>query len=639
MFVLALNIFWEHQVVMIKTARRILDSHIKARLWTLLLLSFSVFSSAANASFNFDLDSDGFGASNSQFLPVDEAFIFDVQVTSKGLRTSWKITEGYYLYQSKIEVSLLDSNATLGTPNFSDSGIEENDPYFGMTRVVYNELQMELPVTLISDAKETEIKITYQGCAVAGLCYPPQAKTVLYFPVENAPAPVLEDIEAQIKAKSLSLSTDDASSIFSFMQENSALATAAIFFLLGLGLTFTPCVLPMIPIITTIVAGNNQSSQKNWGRNFSLALSYVAGMALTYAAFGLTVGLLGASANLQATMQSPIVLIFFAIVFIALAAAMFGLYELQLPAFLRDRLQNQSAKLSGGKIASVFFIGALSALLVSPCVSAPLAGALIYISTSNDAGLGFVSLFSLGLGMGVPLIIVAVGGARFIPKAGAWMNYSKFIFGMLLLGVAVWLINRLVPGNIGLALWGVLSVGAAIYVFTQRTHKIHTRAIKYTLGSLLLLIGALWLFGAIKGSNDPMRPLTSAVLSESKLPFIKVYSLKDLQNELENAKLAGKPAFVDIYADWCISCIIMERDVFPQQDIADKLGQYYLIKADMTKNDAGNIALMEKYEIFGPPSYLFFDTNQNEMKQLRVVGEIGKKRFQERLNRALGNSE
>ena len=592
------------------------------------------------------------------FLPVDEAFVFDSEITADGLDLKWKITDGYYLYQSKIELTSVDGKAQLGEPRFSDLGIEEEDPYFGTTRVVYKELLVDLPLELNPGAGDSEIAVKYQGCATAGLCYPPETKTILFIrPASDTPdattassaPPESTDLsEANPKAGAAypstkeNLDSEDASSIFAFMQDSSIAALIGIFFLLGLGLTFTPCVLPMIPIITSIVAGPEGAKQSTV-RNFLLALSYVLGMALTYAALGLAMGLLGAGANLQAAMQSPSVLIFFALIFIVLASAMFGLFDLQLPAFLRDKLQDTSSSYSGGTFFSVFVIGSLSALLVSPCVSAPLAGALLYISTSGDALLGFSSLFSLGLGMGVPLIIVAVGGARFLPKTGAWMNASKFLFGVLLLGVAIWLLARIIPGPYGLALWALLALFCAVYMGAFEAANSGTEKLKKSLALAVFLVASIWLVGAFTGASDPFNPLQNLKTgsdrglnqSASRLDFQKVYSLEDLDAALSIAQERNQKAFVDIYADWCISCIIMEREVFVQADVQALLSQFHLIKVDVTKNSDKNIRLLEELQLFGPPSYLLYDSQKNEYDDLRIVGEISKTAFVERLQSAL----
>lgn len=617
-------------------------------LFTLCLLN--TFSANSHASFDYSTITQD----QPSFLPVDEAFIFDNNITQSGIQVRWEIADDYYLYQSKIELKSLDNNAIIGTPSYSDLGIEEEDPYFGITRVVYNTLQVDLPLTLKEGQSDSEIQVTYQGCAVAGLCYPPQKRTILWMPSEdNAANPSNTNVassetsnnaasDATKSTNKTSLNAGDASSIFNFMSDSSLAALIAIFFVLGLGLTFTPCVLPMVPIVTSIVAGPG-AKDLGFAKSFSLALSYVLGMALTYASLGLAMGLLGAGANLQAAMQSPPVLIIFAIVFVALALSMFGLYELQLPSFVRDKLEGESRKLSGGKLLSVFFIGALSAILVSPCVSAPLAGALLYISTSGDPLIGFASLLSLGLGMGVPLILVAVGGAKFLPKTGNWMNTSKFLFGVLLLAVAIWLIARIIPEPVSLALWALLSLATAVFMGAFEPAVSGVQKLVKTIAVAIFLVAGIWFVGAFTGAGDPLRPLEKLTNSASsanssvaeKINFKIVTNLDELEKELIAANAFGKKAFVDVYADWCISCVMMERNVFPQPEIRSLLGQFYLIKADVTENTVGNLALLEQFKLFGPPSYLFFDQDGKELSQQRIVGEISQSSFKDRLESAL----
>ena len=558
------------------------------------------------------------------------------------------------MYQSKIELKSLDNNATLGTPAYSDIGIEEEDPYFGITRVVYNALEVEVPLSLKDGQSEAEIQVIYQGCAVAGLCYPPQKRNILWIPSQSRTnSAVIRDDGNQTtdkanpvvtvrELKEPKLDAGDASSIFNFMSDSSLTALIAIFFLLGLGLTFTPCVLPMVPIVTSIVAGPGGKDQ-GFGKSFSLALSYVLGMALTYASLGLAMGVLGAGANLQAAMQSPAVLISFALVFVALALSMFGLYELQLPAFIRDKLEGESRKLSGGKLLSVFFIGALSAILVSPCVSAPLAGALLYISTSGDPVVGFASLLSLGLGMGVPLILVAVGGAKFLPKTGNWMNTSKFLFGVLLLAVAIWLIARIIPEPVALLLWALLGLATSVFMGAFEAAISGVQKLVKTIAIAIFLVSAIWFVGAFTGAGDPMRPLEKLTNTGSsdyrsatdKIDFEIVTNLDELQQQLTAANAAGKKSFVDVYADWCISCVVMERNVFPQAEIRSLLDEFYLIKADVTDNSEGNLALLERFKLFGPPSYLFFDQDGKELSEQRIIGEISQASFKQRLENAL----
>lgn len=573
-----------------------------------------------------------------EFLKVDEAFEFSSTVVDDGLQLSWKIADEYYLYKERFKFKVEQANAVIGEPVFSTSGVAKEDPYFGEIHAIYDAVSVFLPLNLAADQTDTEIKISYQGCAEAGLCYPPQHQYVLY----TAAAPeagITPDIKPdQVKEADL----DNASGIFDFIQNSSLPLIIAIFFLLGLGLTFTPCVFPMIPIITSIIAGQKHPTT---GKSLALSGSYVLGMAATYAAAGVITGLLGAGANIQAALQDPILLSVFATVFVLLALSMFGLYELQLPAFLRDRLNNTSQRLHGGHITSVFLIGALSALIVSPCVSAPLAGALLYISSTADAVVGGLSLFAMGLGMGVPLIIISVGGGRFFPKAGHWMEVIKQIFGVMMVAVAIWLISRIIPGEVSLVLWALLLGLSAVCIGAFEPAQPGWPRLAKGIGLFLALYAILLMVGALSGAKDPLNPLESlfansgnnllSSVQSDKVVFTVVYDQQGLEEQQAIALQLGKPMLVDFYADWCISCKVMESQVFPKPEIRSKLDQFHLVKADVTDNTSANKALLNQFGLFGPPSILLFNAQGNELSKLRIVGEIDRSSLSERLTQAL----
>jgi thiol:disulfide interchange protein DsbD len=436
---------------------------------------------------------------------------------------------------------------------------------------------------------------------------------------------------------------EDADGIFNFLQDGNLPIIVGIFFLLGLGLTFTPCVFPMIPIITSIIAGQKSPT---FSKSLALSTAYVLGMAITYASAGVITGMLGASANIQAALQDPYLLSVFAIIFILLALAMFGLYELQLPAFIRDRLNTKSQNLHGGHIISVFFIGALSALIVSPCVSAPLAGALLYISSTADAVIGGASLFALGLGMGVPLILISVGGGKFLPKAGAWMDKVKAVFGVMLIAVAIELISRVIPANISLGLWAILLGLTATQMGAFDAAKAGWPRISKGLGILLAFYAAMLTIGAFTGANDSLKPLEMISGSRmntnlqtaqqlNKVEFEVIHDLEGLNQQILIAQEKGLPIVVDFYADWCISCKVMENQVFPLPEIRSKLNQFHLVKADVTENSSQNQVLLNHFGLFGPPSILLFDKKGKERTDLRIVGEIHKEGFEKRLAHAL----
>jgi len=607
------------------------------------------------------------GFDTPEFLKVDQAFQFTSEIVPGGVRLQWQIADHYYLYLERFKFKSTTPNAEVLSPQYSDTGKAKQDPYFGEVHVIHDELEVFLPVKLAKGVEDAELKITYQGCAEAGLCYPPKHQNLLYIPVASeansaggeAALDEAQGTEKQASAMADTANTDltaspaqmpersleNASGIFDFIQNSSLPLIFGIFFLLGLGLTFTPCVFPMIPIITSIIAGQKTPTVS---KSLLLSSAYVLGMAITYATAGVVTGLLGAGANVQAALQDPWVLSVFAAIFVALAMAMFGLYELQLPAFLRDRLNQTSQNLSGGHVTSVFFIGALSALIVSPCVSAPLAGALLYISATADAVIGGISLFALGLGMGVPLILIAVGGGKLFPKAGKWMDAVKAFFGVMLIAVAIWLLGRVLPGEVSMVLWALLLGLSATQMGAFDAANAGWPRITKGLGLLLALYAAMLLIGAASGASNPLRPLEhlgqSGAIEGSRQSatqhsqsFHVINNLTELETALNTPRAPGRPTMVDFYADWCISCKVMEDQVFPIPGIAEKMGRMNLVKADVTPNSAGNQALLNQFGLFGPPSILFFDAEGQEIRSLRIVGEVTAEDFELYLSEVLGS--
>ena len=575
-----------------------------------LLIASILLSGAVQASLLGDL----LKSDEPDFLPVEEAFPLTTTLSNGELLASWNSADGYYLYQHRI--FLQQGETRLEPVYFSLPGIEKDDEAFGLVTAFYGQLDVRFD---LRNLQPGEVVLHHQGCADAGLCYPPQRERLTL---------TAADLQSQKPADSAATTPPAADSWFS---GRSALAVIGVFFLLGLGLTFTPCVLPMVPILTSVVLGQQQNSPR---RGFLLSSVYVLGMALTYAAAGLTVGLLGAGANIQAWMQTPWVLILFAALFVLLALAMFGLYELQLPAALRNRLNSISQQQQGGRYLSVFIIGVLSALVVSPCVSAPLAGALVYLSTTGDAVLGGLALLALGLGMGAPLIVLGTTGASFLPKAGQWMNQIKVFFGVLLLGVAIWLLERILPGNLSLLLWALLALVYGIVLGALEPAASAAQRLVKGLGWVLLVYGVLAFTGVLMGNNNPLQPLQpvtggteSRVSVSASTPFYKTDSVSELEQ-----RIATAPGLVmlDMYADWCISCKVMEKEIFSQPDVQAQLADALWLKLDVTDNRAEHIAFMQKNAIFGPPTVLFF-RQQQEIQTARMVGEVTKAQFLARL--------
>ena len=570
-----------------------------------------------------------------EFLPVDEAFALSTETADDGaLLAYWDMPDGYYLYRHRFDFTLRDPEAAVLGAAELPPGKDKVDEYFGAMEVYYHRAQARVPIR--NAQGPVEVGISYQGCAEAGLCYPPERRWVV---VDAALASVAAP--ATESAPATGGPATEGQRLATALAERGLLLAMALFFLGGIGLAFTPCVLPMVPILSSIIVGDTAAPSR-W-RAFSLSLAYVLGMAFTYAAVGTLMGLFGASLNLQAALQSPPVLIVFAALFALLSLSMFGFYELRLPQRWQNALDALGGRVGGGKHFGVLVMGALSALVVSPCVSAPLAGALIYISASQDALLGAAALLALGLGMGVPLLIIGSSGGHLLPRAGGWMNAVKAVFGVGLLAVAIWLLERVVPGPVSLVLWAALLIGSAAYLGgLDAAAKAGWGNLRKAAGFAAAIYGVLLLIGAASGADDPLRPLrnfTAAPSAEQggELQWHAVASLDDVRSGIGAGADLGRLTMLDLYADWCISCKIMERSVFPEPAVASRLAEFHLLRADVTANDAKDKQLLNAFGLFGPPSLLFFDRNGAELKTLRVQGEIGASALADHLESVLQN--
>jgi thiol:disulfide interchange protein DsbD len=578
-----------------------------------------------------------------EFLTVDEAFRLQTELSDGMLYARWEMPPGYYLYRHQFGFEVEESaDVQVGTPQIPE-GKHKEDEFFGEVEVYYHDVEIAVPV-VGRPAQAVEIAISYQGCADRGLCYPPQTRSVS-FASEDPGFAGAPGSRAVLATASSGLGAPppatEESRLAALLSEGALTWALGVFFVGGIALAFTPCVLPMVPILSSIIVGEGEVSR---GRAFSLSLAYVLGMAVTYAGLGVLMGFFGAELNLQASLQSPVVLVCFAAVFALLSLSMFGFYELRLPSALQNRLNAFSERQQGGKHVGVVIMGALSALVVSPCVSAPLAGALIYISTTGDAALGGAALLALGLGMGTPLLIIGTSGGHLLPRAGAWMNAVKAVFGVMLLGVAIWLLERVVPGPVTLMLWAALLVGSGVYLgaldFSPRQGW---GQLWKASGALMVVYGVLLVIGAASGASDPLKPLgrlavgsgSGEAATRTEVRFVDVKGLEALQREVALATSAGQPVFVDVYADWCISCKVMERNVFPRADIAESLSKFRLIRADVTENDPSQQALLRQYELFGPPSFLFFDSQGRERPEFRIQGEVDADELDSRLEHFL----
>lgn len=590
---------------------------------------------------------------DDDILPAEEAFKLDVRVEDpQTLALSWQIAPETYLYQEKIELRLEDADGVqLGRYELPEAEIKADtvrpDGTFGDVAIYHGQVDLEVPLLRGSEAATNITLIaSYQGCAERGICYPPVTDRLeLELPpalttvalTETGSAEATPEPGASASAPPERISEQDQ--IAARLAETGIFGALAIFFVLGLLLAFTPCVFPMIPILSGIIAG--QGDQITTRKAFFLSLAYVLAMALTYAIVGVIAGLFGA--NLQATFQNAWVLAAFAAIFVALSLSMFGFYDLQLPSSLQTKLTQLSNKQQSGTLTGAAIMGALSALIVGPCVAPPLMGALIFIGKTGDALLGFFALLGLGLGMGAPLLAIGTSAGKLLPRAGAWMDSVKAVFGVLLLAVAVLLVERVIPAAFAMALWGLLLISSGVYLgaLTQHGPKASGWSKLWkSLGVALLVYGVLMLVGAAAGGKDTIQPLrglapvaggSGAVATHPE--FKRIKTVADLDQAVAAAKAEGKPVMLDFYADWCVSCKEMERYTFPDPAVQQAMQRYVLLQADVTANDAEDKALMqERFGIPGPPAMMFFDANGEEQRGWRLVGFVPAEEFAAHLN-------
>lgn len=594
-----------------------------------LLFFTLVFSSASQASSLFEQGSQRFGSwfsdssDASEFLRPEEAFKPHVWIEGSQVFVRWDIEPNYYLYQKQLDI-LVEENTglTLGELEFSQA-VTHEDEFFGITEVYYDQALIAAQLKGEGFADEITLTLRYQGCAEAGLCYPPE-RTQLDVSLEDFDPEAAPQTLAMTEPKTSPASppSTGSSQLTETLNSGQLWLILGIFFLAGLGLTFTPCVLPMLPILSAIIIGRGDQPQSTSKlRGFLLSLAYVLGMALTYALIGALMGLFGAGLNIQAALQSPWLLIPFALLFVLLALAMFGIWELRLPTWLENRLQAlQQPK--GGTLLSVAGMGALSTLVVSPCMTAPLAGALAFIATTEDALTGAWALLSMGLGMGIPLIIAGTFGARWLPKAGLWMNQVKAFFGLLLLVVAIWLIERLLPGPVVLAIWGLLALGVGVFLASYYRQTAHFWSkLRLTIALALLIYGASLLVGALAGSSNPWQPLAGLGKGQVQQEVAPPPMISDLDELKQIINASEQPLLVDLYADWCISCKVMESRVFPRTEIQAELASINRVKFDLTSISEDTRQWMDSKQLFGPPSFLFFYAGE-EWRDWRIQGEV-----------------
>ncbi len=578
-------------------------------------------------------------------LDANSAFVYEaIGLSAETVLVRITAQPGYYLYRDKFSFRVADASGFAVREVSLPEGTIKDDPEFGPVPVIYG--QVEIPVRVSRPAGPVtaiSLEASFQGCRDGDICYPPQTRTVSFeMPAASSPMgepAVAGQAPASIGPDAATPPVSEQDRLARLLTENTTKAIFA-FFIAGILLAFTPCVFPMVPILSGIIMG--QGERLTTVRAFWLSLVYVLAMAVTYTLAGVLAGLFGQ--NLQAVFQNPWILSGFVLIFILLALSMFGLFELQLPASLQTRLALASNQQQGGQWWGVAVMGFLSALIVGPCVAPPLMAALIVIGASGDAVLGGSALFAMSLGMGLPLILFAVSAGKLAPRAGGWMNAVKAVFGVGLLALAIWMLERILPGGVIMLLWGVLAIGCGVYLGAleriadgasgwQRLWK--------TLGVVLLLLGALELVGAAARGNYWLRPLdglraeADGSTAAEEVPFRRIKSLDDLEQAVSAANAQGQGAMLDFYADWCVECLRMERNTFHTPPVQALLARLQPLQADVTPNDSTDQALMRKFGIIGPPAILFFNRSGEEMKAWRLVGYFPPEEFSKHLEGVL----
>ena len=572
-------------------------------------------------------------------LPPEQAFVAEAIASSPAaLLVRFTMPKGYYLYRDKTKVQRLDADAGAPAAQAGElqwpKGVMHKDEHFGNVEVYFDLVEVPLPLTRLSaDAQTMSLKLMLQGCQENGICYPPMTRKIKV----DLPKADAATMAAASAAPAPSAAGGDR--FASALAGSGFLKVIALFFVAGLGLAFTPCVFPMIPILSGIIAGAGDDIGAR--RAFVLSVVYVLASALVFTIAGVVAGLAGQ--NLQALFQKPWILTAFAAVFVALSLSMFGYYELQLPASWQGKLTELSNQQQGGSLLGVAIMGALSTLIVGPCVAPPLAAAVVYIGQQHDPVLGGAALFALGIGMGAPLIAFGTGITQ-LPRAGGWMDAVKYVFGVVFLLLAVWMLERFVDARLVMLMLAAIFIGSAVSMHALEPLREGASGMRRTIkaaGLLLLLLGVAELVGALSGAKDYLEPLAGvrgsgggATAPVEGPAFKRIKSTADLDRELEAAKAANKPAILDFYADWCVSCKEMEKYTFPAASVREALGGFTLLKADVTANDDVDQALMKRFGIIGPPATLFFGKDGAMKENLRLVGFEEAAKFSERLGRA-----
>ncbi|MGH8225712.1 MAG: protein-disulfide reductase DsbD [Gammaproteobacteria bacterium] len=565
-----------------------------------------------------------------QFLPPDQAFHLDARAAPAAILLDWHIADGYYLYEDRFKITA--ERGAIGPLAFPPGEVED-DPNFGRVTIYRGGVRLRLPVTTVPPDGRVALAVTYQGCADAGLCYAPITRHVsLMMPVVAAPVLGSSSGGASVTGSSAS----EQGRLAGLIEHANPVWFVLVFFALGVLLAFTPCVLPMVPILAGVLGGSRGVGTR---RGFALSLVYVLAMAAVYTAAGVAAGFAGT--GLQGFFQSPWVIALFAAVFVALALSLFGWYELRLPAALTDRLTRMSGRERGGGWLGAAFMGALSALIVSPCVAAPLAGALVVIGQGGEPVRGGIALAALALGMGAPLVVYGTVAGRLLPKAGGWMTLIERLLGVAMLAYAVWLLGRVIPAPVTLVLWGLIGLVAALFLGLFKRldpAAVGTRRLSRGAGLVAGVCGLILIVGGAAGSGNPLAPFAGFRAPTAAPVWRSVTSLADLQRQLKDAAAAGQPAMLDVYADWCTSCLDMERTTFRAPAVAAALRQMRVLRADVTANTPAERALLKRFGLYGPPAYLFFDRCGRRLPAQDVVGYLNAEHFLAHVRAALAQT-
>jgi len=609
---------------------------------TLTVPEASPIAAGAAPTTPFSLSGKIGASATNEPLPPEQAFVFEaIAASPTSVLARWTMPKGYYLYRDKSSVTLTEGDGvTLGAPQWK-KGVDHTDEHFGTVEVYFDEVELPIPLARVKGAAQTiKLNAEYQGCQENGICYPVMTKAVSV-DLPSASAEELAAATALVGATPAAMGggQSEEQALAANLSSNRLLALLS-FFGFGLLLAFTPCVFPMIPILSGIIAGSGENISTR--RAFVLSVVYVLATCVVFTIAGVVAGLAGA--NLQAAFQKPWILWSFATLFVLLSLSMFGFYELQLPSSWQSKIADISNQQKGGSLIGVAIMGLLSALIVGPCVAPPLAAAVLYISQTRDPVFGGIALFVLSLGMGAPLVVFGTAAGKFLPRAGAWMDAVKAVFGVLFLGLAIWMLARILDGFWVMLMSGALLIASAVYLGAlERLPDSASgwRKLWKALGVVLLVAGAAELIGAAAGGRDVTQPLAGIVAGggeshSTELQFRTIKSVADLDREVDAAKQAGKPVMLDFYADWCVSCKEMEKFTFTQASVHSALSNFVLLKADVTANDDTDQALLKRFSLFGPPATIFF-SNGDEQRALRLIGFEKADDFVARIGKARGS--